>query len=338
MGLVTVCGHIDDGSGAADTDFNGQVQITVYDKKETLQTLGNREFRPFVYQDYPNILFSGKATVSNGCFSSTFMVPKDISYRYGQGRIVYYAMDEQSDTDAHGYEHNASIGGSDSNAVISDQGPQARIYLNTPSFQNGQKVDNTPVFFAHTYDEYGINTIGSGIGHDIVIKLNNRKDLTYVLNDYYESTLSDYKSGRIVYEIPELPEGEYTLSFRVWNLQNISTTQTLDFIVDNKAKPAIEQFYTYPNPASGPVTLCYRYDRPLDLVEATFIIYDTAGRKCWEETVTEQSADGSISTQWDLKNEQGANMSSGIYPVMLKITTKEGNFQTKTQKIVLVTQ
>ena len=338
LGLVTINGHVDDGSGAVDTEFNGPLQITVYDKKETLQTLGNRDFKPFVYQDYPNVIFSGRTLVKDGRFSSTFMVPKDISYRYDQGRIVYYAQDADRDTDAHGSNQAFSIGGSDPDAQPSTEGPDARIYINTPSFKNGQVVDNTPVFYAHTYDASGINTVGAGIGHDIVLKLNNSKQMTYVLNDYYESTLNDYKSGRIVYELPELAEGDYTLTFKVWNLQNISTTQKLFFRVDNQAKPDIERFSVYPNPASGPVTIVYRHDRPMEPVEATFTIYDVTGRPCWQETASQVTDDGTVSVTWDLKDNQGRHMSSGIYPVMLKITTKAGNFQTKTQKIILVTQ
>ncbi|MBM5552834.1 hypothetical protein ELE23_27710, partial [Klebsiella quasipneumoniae] len=60
---------------------------------------------PFEYKDYPNKLFAGNVTVENGEFTTTFMVPKDISYRYGNGKIEYYLwQDEAPDND--GFGHN----------------------------------------------------------------------------------------------------------------------------------------------------------------------------------------------------------------------------------------
>jgi hypothetical protein len=38
-----------------------------------------------------NLLFKGKATVTNGHFAFTFKVPKDINFQYGNGRLSLYA-------------------------------------------------------------------------------------------------------------------------------------------------------------------------------------------------------------------------------------------------------
>ena len=40
-----------------------------------------------------NILFRGKTRVENGRFRFTFIVPRDIDYSSGQGKISYYASD-----------------------------------------------------------------------------------------------------------------------------------------------------------------------------------------------------------------------------------------------------
>ncbi len=44
-----------------------------------------------------NILFSGKTIASDGRFSFTFIVPRDINYSYGSGKISYYANDNEQD-------------------------------------------------------------------------------------------------------------------------------------------------------------------------------------------------------------------------------------------------
>ncbi|MBO4370356.1 MAG: type IX secretion system sortase PorU [Paludibacteraceae bacterium] len=335
LGLVTVDGHINGIDGELDDNFNGTVAITVYDKAETLSTLANREGAyPFQYTDYPNMIFKGNAAVTNGKFSSTFMIPKDISYRIGNGKIVYYAAAPDHGTDANGFNYDFRVGGSDPDAIFSDQGPDARIYLNTPKFADGQEVDNTPVFYAHTYDEYGINAVGTGIGHDITIRLNNDKNYTFVLNEYYESDLGSYKCGKIRYQLPELPDGKYHLDFKVWNLQNVSTTRSLDFVVNSNCKPVIDTFYCTPNPATDYVWLIYEYDRPNDPIEAEFTLYNLVGQQCWQATSTEFT-EGRVAVKLDLGNTQNARLCPGIYPIKLKITTKEGAFCYKTLKLVL---
>ena len=111
---VTVTGEIRDPSGSKLTNFNGVVYPTVFDKKTLTSTLGNDPTSPIEnFYIQKSIIYKGKASVTNGNFSFTFIVPKDIAYNYGIGRISYYA--ESPETNANGYYENADfiIGGSE---------------------------------------------------------------------------------------------------------------------------------------------------------------------------------------------------------------------------------
>ena len=73
-------------------DFNGRVFVSLFDKSQNLQTLGQDPtsyVRSFSVQR--NILFKGSATVVNGLFKIKFNIPKDINYSFGEGKISYYA-------------------------------------------------------------------------------------------------------------------------------------------------------------------------------------------------------------------------------------------------------
>ena len=59
---------------------------------------------------FPNVLFSGAASVVDGQFSFDMIVPKDISYNYGAGRICYYAYDAENKYEAKGAYENFIIG------------------------------------------------------------------------------------------------------------------------------------------------------------------------------------------------------------------------------------
>ena len=340
LSLVVIKGYVEnDAQTGTLSDFNGQINVVVYDKEETLKTLANKTDTAFVYKDRPNVIFSGKTQVVNGEFAITFMVPKDISYRYGTGRILYYAADTINNIEAHGYSENFLVGGSnDENIDTNADGPQVIMYLNTPHFESGQTVNSTPVFYAYMTDKYGINTVGAGIGHDIQLKLNDESEYTYVLNDYYEATLDDYKSGTIKYQLPKLAVGSYELQFKVWNLQNISTTKTLYFNVNDSIRPTIYSFYAYPNPASTETTLYFEYSRPDALMSATFMLFDVSGRMFWESKQTILTSDGVARVTWNLTDSSGNKVHPGVYLMSVKLKTPEGAYTTEVQKIIIIGQ
>ena len=146
------------------SDFNGKVDITIYDKMQSIPTRDNDNVggdpRVIAYNDYPNTIFSGATDVKDGLFNYTFMVPKDIRYNFDNGRIVYYAVtaDSLETAEAVGHFEQFIIGGTGSTVAIDTIGPEMEIYLNSPAFRNGDKTYATPRFFANLYDKNGINT------------------------------------------------------------------------------------------------------------------------------------------------------------------------------------
>ncbi|MCQ2351498.1 MAG: type IX secretion system sortase PorU [Paludibacteraceae bacterium] len=334
LGLVTVKGHLEDLNGEKLDTYTGDLRIVVYDKQETLHTLGQSPNTPFEYKDYINKLFIGTTSVASGKFEFTFMVPQDINYKIGNGKILYYAWKDNMYTeDAFGNNTEFNVGGTDPTVIPSEEGPTIRAYMNSPEFKNGDKVNKDPVFYAHLFDNNGINVVGAGIGHDVIATLRGKSDWKYILNDYYTSTLDDYRAGVVKYQFKDLEEGSYTLDFKVWNLQNISSTASLDFVVKNKLNPGIEEFSMYPNPATVGTTFYLRHNRPEIPISVTFIVYDMFWNEYWESTVTE-STDGVFKAYWDLTGKQG-NMVSGIYCVRAKITMPDGSYTHKVQKIIV---
>ena len=175
------------------------------------------------YNDYPNTLFAGQTDVIDGQFEFTFMVPKDIRYNYGHGRIVYYAYDNESKEEGIGYYEDFIIGGTSTVAIQDTIGPDIRVYLNTPEFQDGGTTYEFPQFFAEVYDENGINTVGTGIGHDLLMVIDGNPKHTYVLNEYFVADNNSYQQGTISYKMPEMEDGQHTLTFRAWDLINNSS-------------------------------------------------------------------------------------------------------------------
>ena len=335
LGLTTIKAHVEK-NNELHSDFNGTAIITLYDKKENLETLGQGKNTPFSFEDYNSIIFSGEVPVVNGKIEVTFMVPKDINYKVGNGRLTYFIINDEETENGHGYCQSFTIGETDPDAPISAEGPVSKAYINTPNFVNGQVVDNTPIFYAHLWDEFGINTIGTGIGHDIILKLNNDPNQTYILNDHYTASMGDYKSGTVKYNLPKLSDGEYSLFFRAWSLQNISTTNELNFIVKSEVPAVIEEFTVYPTPATEYVNFYLKYDRPEDIIDIEFSVIDLAGKTLWRSTEEFQSKDATYTSRWDFNSSRPTG--NGIFIAKATITTSEGAITHFAKKIIINAQ
>ena len=113
---ITIHGHIVDSSNSRQ-NFNGTIYPIVYDKMKNKTTLNNDDNSngPFTYSEYSNIIYKGKATIENGKFRFDFIVPIDIDYEFGTGKISFYA--ENNETDAYGHFDNFIVGGSDTTNV-----------------------------------------------------------------------------------------------------------------------------------------------------------------------------------------------------------------------------
>ena len=337
LSVQHVQGQIIDEDSSLVSDFNGTVDITVYDKIQTIPTRDNDDYggTPEVvsYKDYTNTLFSGMTEVKEGLFQYTFMVPKDIRYNFGNGRIVYYAhtTDEGEVAEAVGHYEDFTIGGTGNILLVDTVGPQMRIYLNSPAFQDGDKTYATPRFIAELYDENGINTAGAGIGHDLMLVIDDDAKQTYSLNDYFTSTNNSYQSGIVSYLMNELPDGPHSLSFRAWDLLNNSTTQSLNFVVEAGLDPSIYSITTYPNPVRsyGTLNMIVNYDQPDELVITEVYLYNTNGQMVWKQT---QENPDHVEI-----NIAQAGLKQGIYFYNVRIKSANGKkYNNSAGKIIVI--
>lgn len=333
LSVATIEGHIADENSNKFENFNGIVQVVVYDKIQRITTLNNHNDGTMTYSDRPNTLFSGKAEVKDGSFVISFMLPKDIKYNYGSGRINYYAQDTYNEYEAQGYFENFTIGGTSKDYSIEMDGPEADLYLNSSNFVSGDKVNETPLFMANISDVSGINTVGSGIGHDIMITVDQDPSQTYILNEYFEATANSYKSGVVSYKLPKLEDGKHTLTFRVWDLQNNSTTKTIDFEVEKGLTPQIFSISNFPNPVKVNTSIVVNHDRPETILNTTVEIFDLSGRKIW--AFSQSSADN---ITWDLKTINGEKIVNGVYLYKVSIKTSDSDITSKTNKMLIIEQ
>lgn len=331
LSVATIKGVIADDAGNIVDNFNGLLHVVVYDKVQRITSLNNHNDGTITFSDRPNTLFSSDIEVTNGTFSFTFMLPKDIKYNFGGGRINYYAQDDINDYEAQGYFENFTVGGTSNNTIEDTEGPIVQLYLNSTNFVSGNKVNETPLFIATLSDINGINTVGSGIGHDLMLTVDKDPYQSLVINDYYQANVNSYTEGTVRYQLPEMTNGKHTLTFRGWDLLNNSTTATIDFEVVKGLTPEIYSVSNYPNPAKTVTNIIVIHDRPETVLKTTIEIFDISGRKIWSKS---QSTVDNIT--WNLVTDSGQKAKTGIYFYRVNIKTQNSDTYSKTNKMLVI--
>ena len=338
LSKVTISGIIADNTGQKLTNFNGMVYPTVFDKKSAIKTLGNdasSNVTTFLVQK--GILYKGKVSVTNGNFTFSFIVPKDIAYNYGEGRISYYASNGA--IDANGYYENPFfiIGGSDTNSVKDNAGPEIKLYLNDSNFVNGGLTNENPFILAYLKDTNGINTVGNGIGHDIVAIVDANSSDPIILNDYYEADLNSYQKGSIRYPLDDLSNGTHTLNLKVWDIYNNSSEASIEFVVSPSADLALYHVLNYPNPFTTSTDFYFEHNYPCCNLDVQIQIFTVSGRlikTIHQEVLTNGYRAEPIT--WDGLDDYGDVIGKGVYIYKLTIRNSDNKTAEKTEKLVIL--
>jgi hypothetical protein len=333
LSKVTVEGMVVDRNGQKISSFTGILYPTVFDKKINITTLGQSS-GIYVFNLRKNILYKGKASVINGDFTFTFHVPKDISYNLDYGSFSYYA--HNGIIDAHGNYSNIVVGGIDTTAKADNTGPDIKLYMNDEKFVFGGMTNEEPMLYALVFDSCGINTAGSSIGHDITAILDEKSDKAIILNDYYQSDLDSYQSGKIRYPFSKLAEGRHTLSLKVWDVQNNSSLAYTEFVVSASADLALNHVLNYPNPFTTHTTFLFEHNRPNTPLDVQIQVFTISGKlvKTINQPIYSEGF-RSDSIEWDGLDDYGDRIGRGVYIYRLRVRSGD-SYADQLEKLVIL--
>jgi hypothetical protein len=332
---VVFTGYVGDADGNKLTDFNGFVYPTVFDKKTNLQTQNNDDGEVQEYSVYNRYLYKGKASVTGGDFNFRFVIPYDINYTVDSARVSYYAV--AGNIDAHGYNEDFLIGSALSGAQLNTVGPEIELFLNDSTFISGGVSDTKPILLAKLKDENGINTVGNGIGHDLIAVLDEDTQNPIRLNDYYSANLDTYTSGEIRFQMSTIAEGQHTLRLKAWDIHNNSSEKSIEFLVANDAGVALSHVLNYPNPFTTHTEFFFEHNQPCESLEVRIQIFTVGGKlvKTINQTVN-QAGFRSEGIPWDGTDDYGDRIGKGVYVYKLEVRNPTGQRGEQIEKLVIL--
>ena len=333
---VTISGMVTDANNQKISNYNGIVYPTVFGQRRTQKTLNNDEKHGVLeFETQTDALFNGKASVTNGEFTFSFIVPKDIDFKYGTGKISFYAEDAK--LDASGHYENFLLGGRADNPSEDNIGPTVSLWMNDESFIIGGITDENPLIYAKIFDENGINTVGSGIGHDIVAVIDENTANSLTLNDYYEADLDSYQKGSISYALNNLSEGKHTIRLKAWDVYNNSGEAYTEFVVSNSGDFKIEHVLNYPNPFTTNTDFYFDHNALGQQLTIRIQVFTVSGKLVKTIDLIEQTNTYKVGPiNWDGRDDYGDRIGKGTYIYKVKVTNGFGQTVEKFEKIVIL--
>lgn len=300
-------------------NYNGEGILTVFDSERIVQLPEINS----TMRIQNSIIFRGRISIRNGLFNTEFTIPKDISYENKNGKINFYFYNNKND--GVGFTTNIIIGGTDSSFVDDGKGPQIEIFFDDENYKNANLVGYNPELIIKLFDNTGLNTTGTGIGHKLEGILNEQYNNPIDFTNYFIGDLdAGGKSGLVRYKFSNLSKGEYSLLVKAWDVFNNFSQEKVYFTVVGDDDIVLQDVYNYPNPFSSSTSFTFQQNLSLPL-NVKIKIYTIAGRliKVIEKFNLNQRY---VVIDWDGRDNEGNEIANGTYLYKLIVSTNDGNY------------
>jgi hypothetical protein len=299
-------------------NYNGEITLKIFDVDKSVTYIDFGYTFNFLLDG--GTIFKGKTKITNGKWAIKFVVPRDISYITGNGKLTSYFTDHT--TEGTGYTNRFVLNGIDTSAVTDTTGPVINVFLGDRNFRSGDVVNQNTKIIADLFDLNGINTTGQ-IGHKLEAIINDDENNKIDLTTYYNSDTS-YQHGTLEYNLQNLSDGKYKLKIRAWDTYNNLSESTVYFTVKSNTDLFVDKVYNYPNPFKDFTSFTFKHnlDSPVSI---KIKIYTISGRLIKEITRT-NIADKNVLIDWDGRDADSDAIANGTYIYKIIIKSDDGLF------------
>ncbi|MBK5278460.1 MAG: type IX secretion system sortase PorU [Bacteroidia bacterium] len=334
LSKVQIIGEVQT-NGVKNSNFNGTLLATLFDKETLLETKGD-ENPPFSYSLWNNALFRGEASVTGGTFQMEFILPKNIAYQIGSGKLSTYAQDKAHKFDASGGTVSFKIGESEKTAIEDTTPPSIKLFLGDTTFIAGGIINANSQLVAQLFDESGINISSYGIGNTMVAIIDD--NMTYEVNEYFTAAENSYKKGTLVFPLEELEIGKHSITLKVWDNLNNPAIASVNFVVSESAGLEVQELSNYPNPFTESTTIQFIHSRPGEDLEVALAIYTTTGQTVQTMNFSLPESQYQVSLlDWDGSDAGGRKLTPGIYLMKVLVRSlQDGSKNEQIAKLIIL--
>jgi hypothetical protein len=294
-------------------NFKGLVEMVLWDAPSTKKTLANQTTSQSVaIETQEQALFKGKATVQNGQFEISFILPGNLpSSSTAALKLQLYAYNDT--VDASMQYQSIFIQGSALQNRQDTIGPVIQTYINHPSFKSGDWVSSPSTLFVHLKDSSGIQSSGNELGHDIKLIIDDTLVKNYNLNAFFTYDQNQYQSGEIQYPLPVLEEGKHQLILKAWDLLGNVSKDTIWIEVPSQKNKHIRNLSVSPNPVQTNAKFSFELKNTIDPILVQLAVFDASGNRYFSTSQQIQPIGNKIMIDWNGKTTDGGLLPPGKY-------------------------
>lgn len=327
MTTITVCGEVYGLDGNIDTDYNGELTLSLYDKEILYKTI--QTYTPY-YDSYHqrDFLSKGNGTVTAGVFEVDITVPAECLASEETGLLSVYAYSSDKGYAVGGQSESILIKDYNDSVAISDTTPPVveEMYLNDESFTNGESVLADPMLHITITDDVGVCSQTSAIANALSLVLDNGATSYSDARNIVNLTESG-KKATIDIELSDLSVGKHSLTLQVSDLAGNYTARTIDFFIISSTAQAT---MTVDSPdVRDSATFTIEHDLT-GTATATIFVLNGSGETVWKGTTT------GTTCSWDLNDTSGNRVPSGLYRYYCILASDAQCASTPQQKLIVL--
>lgn len=327
--LAEISGQVLGFDGLPDLAFDGEVDLEVFDAIRTIPI--DPSIAVYTDGDYDvrtDRIFRGRAQVRNGAFTVRFVVPRDVSYTGETGRISAF-VHTGTGIDGTGSTEQFVISETAGPPLDDHDGPEMSLFINDSTFVDGGLVGDEAELIVRLFDENGINAVGTGVGHELLLTLDNDPTQAFEIGRFYTGDLDSYQSGTIRFELPEQAAGAHSLSVTAWDVANNSSSGQLSYVRGGSENLTLRHVYNYPNPTTGATRFIFEHNQPPGtLARIQLRIYSLSGRPVRTLEIEENLTGGLVQIPFDGVDEDLDRLASGVYLYRLRVAVDRADGET----------
>ena len=294
-------------------NFKGVLEMVLWDAPTTKKTLANQVNSQSVSietQEQP--LFKGKATVQNGQFEISFILPGNLpSSNLAALKLQLYAFNDTADASMQ--FQSIFIQGTTTQNSQDTIGPIIKTYVNDTSFKSGDWVSSPSTLFVRLKDSSGIQSSGNELGHDIKLIIDDTVVKNYNLNAFFTYNENQYQSGEIQYPLPVLEAGKHQLILKAWDLLGNVSKDTIWIEVPSKKNRNIRNLSISPNPVQTNAKFSFELNNSVDPILVQLEVFDASGRRHFSTSQQIQPKGNKIVMDWGGHTSNGGLLPPGKY-------------------------
>jgi hypothetical protein len=294
-------------------NFKGFIDMVLWDAPSTKKTLANQvNSQSVAIETQDQAIFKGKATVQNGQFEISFILPGNLpSSNSAALKLQLYAYNDTADASMQ--LQSIFIQGSATQNRLDTIGPVINSYVNDTSFKSGDWVSTPSTLFVRLKDSSGIQSSGIELGQDLKLIIDDTLVKNYNLNAFFTYDENQYQSGMIQYPLPVLEEGKHQLILKAWDLLGNVSKDTIWIEVPSKKNKNIRNLSISPNPMQTNAKISFELNNSVDPILMQLEVFDASGRRHFSSSQQIQPKGNKIVIDWGGHSSNGGILPPGKY-------------------------